>query len=136
MDSIIGIGTDVVDVERVRAALGRHGRRFVARAFTDAEAGYCDVKADPALHFAGRFAAKEAVLKALGTGWSRGVGWRDVEVEATAGAPAVRLWGRAAEIARDRGVEGPVLLSISHDRAMAVAFAVLQGTAAPSEDRP
>ncbi|MHC4778262.1 MAG: holo-ACP synthase, partial [Planctomycetota bacterium] len=99
MHSIIGIGTDIVDVERVRSALQRHGRRFVAKAFTEAEAGYCGVKADPAAHYAGRFAAKEAVLKALGVGWSGGVGWRDVEVKASPGPPAVNLSGRAAEIA-------------------------------------
>jgi len=128
MVPVMGIGTDVVDVERVRSALDRFGPRFVEKAFTEAEAGYCGAKADPAVHFAGRFAAKEAVLKALGTGWGAGVGWRDVEVVAGQGPPAVRLSGRAFELARSMGVEEPVLLSISHVKTTAVAFALLQGT--------
>ncbi|MHC5081695.1 MAG: holo-ACP synthase [Planctomycetota bacterium] len=127
MNPILGIGTDIIEVERVRSALQRHGNRFVTRAFTEAEAGYCGTQADPAVHFAGRFAAKEAVLKALGVGWSGGVGWRDVEVLSD-GAPRVRLLGRAADLARAQGVAEPVMISIAHVQSMAVAFALLQGT--------
>ena len=129
MGSILGIGTDVVEVERLRAALERHGDRFLEKAFTEAEARYCGSQADPAVHFAGRFAAKEAVLKALRTGWGGGVSFRDVEVISEGRAPEVALRGRAAEVAREMGAAAPVLLSISHSRSVAVAVALLQEAA-------
>lgn len=127
MSPVVGIGTDIVDVERLRLALRRSGDRFVERVFTEAEAAYCRGRPDPALHFAGRFAAKEAVLKALGSGWARGVGWRDVEVALGDGPPEVRLSGRARELAESLGARDPVRISISHVRAFAVAFAVVEG---------
>jgi holo-[acyl-carrier protein] synthase len=127
MGTILGIGTDVVEVDRFRSALERHGDRLVERAFTEAEARYCGAQADPAVHFAGRFAAKEAVLKALRTGWSGGVGWRDVEILSGGKAPDVTLRGRAADVARELGAGAPVLLSISHSRTVAMAVALLQG---------
>ena len=132
MARVAGIGTDVVEVGRIRSALSRHGSRFVRRAFTEAEADYCSSKKDPAVHFAGRFAAKEAVLKALGVGWSGGVGWRDVEILPGEGAPRVRLRGRAAEVAGGAASAGGVLLSISHVRATAVAVALIQEFDGPS----
>lgn len=127
MSPVLGIGTDIVDVERIRSALRRHGDRFVSRAFTRAESAYCEARSDPAIHFAGRFAAKEAVLKALGTGWSGGVGWRDVEVLPDGGPVRVRLSGRALEVARALGAREPVRLSISHTGATAVGFALVEG---------
>lgn len=127
MSPILGIGTDIVDVERMRRALGRSGRRFIERAFTEREAGYCLSRADPAVHFAGRFAAKEAVFKALGTGWAGGMGWRDVEVVADEGPPTAFLSGRAKKLACEMGALEPVRVSISHERTFAVAFAVLEG---------
>ncbi len=134
MTTVLGLGTDIVDVQRIRSALRRHGGRLKRRAFTEAEAAYCDAQADPSTHFAGRFAAKEAVLKALGCGWSRGVTWRDVEILPGSGPPEVRLAGKAREFARERGVREPILVSVSHDGGLAVGFAVLQGRA-PGGDR-
>lgn len=112
---------DIVDIARVRAVLDRSGTKFVNRVYTDAEIEYCTARAMSAQHFAGRFAAKEAVFKALGTGWSRGVGWKDVEVlNDSNGAPRVHLSGKAFEIfSREGG--GSILLSISHTGQMAVA---------------
>jgi holo-[acyl-carrier protein] synthase len=131
MGAILGIGTDVVEVDRLRVALERHGERLLEKAFTEAEARYCRSQADPAVHFAGRFAAKEAVLKALRTGWSLGIGWRDVEVLSEGRAPEVTLRGRAAEIAREMGAGPPILLSISHTRGVAMAVALIQAGNGP-----
>ncbi len=79
-DMIVGIGVDLCEVERMEAAIARHGERFLARIYTEAERAYCESKPNRMERFAGRFAAKEAAMKAIGTGWSRGVGWRDFEV--------------------------------------------------------
>jgi len=116
-----GIGVDIVDIARVKAVLARSGTRFVNRVYTDAEIEYCAARAMSAQHFAARFAAKEAVFKALGTGWSKGVGWKDVEVvNDSNGTPHVHLSGKALEIfSREGG--GSILLSISHTGQMAVA---------------
>lgn len=119
-----GVGTDIVDVDRIREMLRRFGSGFEERVFTPGEIAYCRRMRDPAVHFAGRFAAKEAVMKALGTGWSGGVGWRQVEV-VSAGPPEVRLSGAAKAIAECAG-GGPLRLSISHTAAYAVAVALLE----------
>src|SRR5687767_14765612 len=103
---IAGVGIDVVDLPRFRAVLKRRGRRFLEKTFTAAERRYCAARPDGGASFAARFAAKEAVLKALGTGWSGGIRWTDVEVvRAAAGAVSVRLSGQAATGARRLGVK-------------------------------
>jgi len=121
----IALGVDIVEVSRIGDMLARHRDRFTSRCFTDAERGYCD--AAPKLRdqrYAARFAAKEAVLKALGTGWSAGIGWRDVElVRLPTGEPAISLHARADAVARRRGIVR-WLVSISHTDAAAIASAI------------
>ena len=115
-----GIGTDIVEVERVRQAVAKSGRRLLDRLFTPGEQALCGARRDPYPCYAGRFAAKEAVLKALGTGLA-GCRWTDVQIERDpAGRPVVRLSGPAAVLAGD----ARVLVSISHDRERALAFAL------------
>jgi holo-[acyl-carrier protein] synthase len=123
---VVGLGLDLVEVDRLGAAIGRHGERFLRRVFTEGERDYCEAKSEPAVFYAARFAAKEAVAKAFGTGIGADIGWLDIEVvRNAAGAPAVRLAGKGAELAALRGVDR-VLLSITHTRGMAAASVVLQ----------
>jgi len=125
--TIVGIGVDIVEVDRIIAAVDRHGDRFVQRI---TRPGEVRVPAGPGFgpHVAGLFAAKEATLKALGTGWAAGLGFRQIEVHRPdGGRPEVRLHGAAAERARDLGSDA-VHLSISHERSVAIAFAVLERT--------
>ena len=118
-----GIGVDMLKIERMEQVMRRRPS-FVRRVFTEEERAYCDTSARPAEHYAARFAAREAVLKALGTGFSGGVGLRDVSVTRdAAGRPQALLTGRAAQIARERGVR-EIALSISHTREVAVANAL------------
>ncbi|HEY0080891.1 MAG TPA: holo-ACP synthase [Pyrinomonadaceae bacterium] len=123
---IISIGIDIVEVERVRRTIERTPR-FVERVFTQAERAYCDSRGTVAAqHYAARFAAKEATLKALGTGWSGGVAWHDVEVVAEeTGAPALTLRSRALELFKQRGATHSHL-SISHTSEHAIAQVVLE----------
>ena len=125
---IIGIGTDITECERISRMLERHPESFTERVFTDAENAYCSRgKRQSTEHYTGRWAAKEAVLKALGTGWSSGITWRDIEIlNEPGGKPVVRLSGAAAEIAREIGVT-EIQISISHCVSHAVAFAVAVG---------
>ena len=121
---IIGIGTDIVECLRIRRMIERHGELFLTRVFTDRELRYCQRSKHATEHFAGRWAAKEAVLKALGTGWRRGLVWTDIEVRTEAsGRPQVLLCGAAKDIAQAQRV-GDVLLSLSHCRAYATAYAL------------
>ena len=122
---ILGIGTDITECERIARMLERHPESFAGRVFTDAENAYCSRgKRQSAEHYTGRWAAKEAVLKALGTGWSSGITWRDIEIlNEPSGKPYVRLTGAAAEIAREKGIN-EIQISISHCVSHAVAFAV------------
>ena len=125
---IAGIGVDVCEVDRIRRALeAPHGARFRARVFTDAEQAYCEARRRGRFEsYAARFAAKESVMKVLGTGWSRGVTWRDIEVVRAAGAPPeLRLHGAAAAIARRRGM-ARWLVSVSHTRTSAIAWVVAE----------
>src|SRR5881409_1753048 len=96
MSTIIGLGLDAAEIDRVAATIERFGDRFLQRIFTAGEIAYCQRRREPAVHFAGRFAAKEAAMKALGTGRSRGVLWRDVEVVRRGGPPQLELHGGAA----------------------------------------
>jgi holo-[acyl-carrier protein] synthase len=122
--SVLGLGTDLVAVRRVEALLDRYGERFLGRVFTVREQGDCLSRARPALHLAGRLAAKEAAMKALGTGWSLGVRWQDVEV-ASGGAtpPILTLTGAAKREAEARGIR-QILVSLSHDGEYAIAVVV------------
>ena len=123
---IAGIGVDIVDIARVEALLSRYGNRFLARVFTEGEAGYAMSCARPAERLAGRFAVKEAVMKALGTGKSHGILWKDIEtVRARGGRPTVRLYGNAANLAKQKG-NASVHVTIAHDGGKAVAFVVLE----------
>ncbi len=123
---IVGTGIDVVEVPRVAAALERFGRRFVERIFTEEEIRYCDSKANPAERYAARFAAKEAAMKAIGTGWNHGVRWRDVEVRRMRGGrPTLVLSGKAAEFAQQLGAVRSQV-SITHTAAEAIAHVILE----------
>jgi holo-[acyl-carrier protein] synthase len=115
------VGIDVVEIERVRAALERHGARFAERCFTPKERDYCDAKPNPAQHYAGRFAAKEAVGKALGTGVH--FTWREIEIRGP-GKPRVVLSGATAGRARELAAE-EIELSITHSRTLAAAVAAI-----------
>ncbi|MDR3181586.1 MAG: holo-ACP synthase [Planctomycetaceae bacterium] len=118
------LGTDIIECERIAAMLERHGEHFTRHVFTDAEIRYCEGRKNTAQHFAGRWAAKEAVLKALGTGWISGISWKDAEVVSLAsGKPVMVLHGGAAEAAQRQGI-CDVLISISHCKSYAVATAV------------
>ena len=118
---VVGVGVDVVDIDRFAAALARRPR-LAERCFTPAEAGYCRSRKFPPQHFAARFAAKEAVGKALGIGMTR---WREVEVVRGRGAPTIVLHGRYAQRAADLGVAG-IHISLTHGLASAIAFAVAE----------
>ena len=119
-----GIGVDMLEIARMERVIKRRPS-FLKRVFTDEERAYCDSCARPAEHYAARFAAREAVLKALGTGFSEGIGFKDVSVtNDERGKPIAVLSGRAAEVAAERGVQ-EVALSLSHTRDVAVANAVL-----------
>lgn len=121
---IVAVGIDAVEIERIEQLLARDGSRFVQRVFTAAEAEYCESVARPAQSFAARFAAKEAVLKCLGTGWSAGTGFREVEVvRAAGGSVSVRLHGEAAAQAARLGISA-IALSLTHTQATAMALAV------------
>ena len=124
---IIGIGVDLVKIDRIDKA-GRNHVGFLERVFTDREREYCSRQKFPAQHYAGRFAAKEAVLKAIGTGWSAGVRWTDMEVlHGDGGGPIVNVSGRVKDLMDLKGVK-QVLLSYSHDEGYAVAQVVLVGS--------
>lgn len=125
--NIIGIGTDIVECLRIAQMIERHGELFISRVYTPAEIDYCSVRKAATQHYAGRWAAKEAVLKTLGTGWAKGISWRDVEVLPNrAGQPQVTLHGGALEIAGKMEIEH-VQVSISHCRSHATAFAIACG---------
>ena len=124
---IAGIGIDLVEVPRMQKILRRWGDRFTARVYTPEEIAYCRGKALPAIHFAARFAAKEAGMKAIGTGWRRGVRWRDFEVaNLPTGKPTLRLHGKAADFAERLGVRS-IALSLTHTSGMALAHVILEG---------
>ncbi len=127
---IIGHGVDLVEIARIERMLDDHGARFSARCFTDVECGYADASAAVrGERYAARFAAKEAVLKALGTGLRDGIEWTDIEVcRNAAGAPFIALRGRAAEVARSLGIESWTL-SLSHAGGMAMASVIATGSA-------
>lgn len=124
---IIGMGTDLAEVDRIRGAIERFGHRFTGRIYTPAEAAYAERKANRYERYAARFAAKEAGMKAIGTGWSDGIRWRDFEVaNLPTGKPTLRLHGRAREIANEMGVR-EISLSLTHTASVAMAVVILEG---------
>ncbi len=123
---ITGLGVDMEEISRIREVISRHGRSFVERVFTPAEIEYCERHRDAAERYAGRFAAKEATMKALGTGWSKGVRWRDVEVIRKAGQrPTIVLHGAARERAERMGTK-QISLSITHTGDLAMAQVIFE----------
>ena len=125
--NVLGIGTDIVECLRIAQMIERHGELFVTRVYTDHEISYCAARKAATQHYAGRWAAKEAVLKALGTGWRRGISWRDVEIRNRPdGGPVVALRGGARDVIEERGIH-EVLISISHCRSHATAYAMALG---------
>jgi len=122
---ILGIGIDLCDVERIGRLLEKDRKRFVRRVFLAAEAAYCEARRRPAIHYAARFAAKEAFMKAVGTGWR--LGWWQVEVvRGPSGRPELALSGRAAEVMQRRGMRR-AHLSLTHSPQAAAAVVVLEG---------
>jgi holo-[acyl-carrier protein] synthase len=124
---IVGTGVDLAEVERIRAAIARYGRKFIDRIYTVSEIEYVERKANRYERYAGRFAAKEAGMKAIGTGWRRGVRWQDFEVaNLPSGRPTLKLHGAAAAIARQIGVKS-ISLSLTHTAELGMAFVILEG---------
>jgi|SRR5215472_5552793 len=124
---IVGTGVDIAEVARIEAAVERYGERFLKRVFTSEEIRYCTSKANAGERLAARFAAKEAAMKAIGTGLRRGVTWQDVEVvRLSGGRPGIRLNGKAAEFAAALGCKR-IHLSISHTEEQAIAYVILEG---------
>ena len=122
--NVVAHGVDLVDCKRIAESIERFGDRFLTRVFTERELAYCRGRKRELEHLAGRFAAKEAVLKVLGTGWSGGISWTDIEVVNTAsGKPEVTLTGRCREIADEQGLSS-ILISISHIETHAIASAI------------
>jgi holo-[acyl-carrier protein] synthase len=121
---VIRVGTDLIEIERVRRALARY-ERFRERCFTDAERAYCDSRPNPAESYAGRFAGKEAVGKALGFGVARAFAWKEIEI-AGRPKPSVRLSGRVAARAEALGAAA-IDLSMTHSRELAQAVAIVDG---------
>jgi holo-[acyl-carrier protein] synthase len=126
MPTIIGIGLDATDIDRIADTIERYGERFLNRIFTEHEIAYCTRRRVPAIHFAGRFAAKEAAMKALGTGHSQGVLWRDVEVVRRGGPPQLQLHGGAGRRFAAIGGQSS-LLTITHSDALALAQVLIMG---------
>ncbi len=130
---ILGIGTDIIECPRIGKMIEHHGELFLRRVYTEREIRHCQARKHAIEHFAGRWAAKEAILKALGTGHSRGITWTNIEVRnGTDGRPVVMVCGRARETALERGI-ADILVSISHCRTYATAYAMAIGrpTTAP-----
>jgi holo-[acyl-carrier protein] synthase len=123
---VIGLGTDLIEIERIERSLARFGDAFLKRVYTPGEIAYCRAKKNAAESFAARFAAKEAGAKALGTGISRGVSWREFEVRRLPGQrPELHLSGRAAEVAQRLGIRR-LSLSLSHSRMLSIAVVVAE----------
>ena len=123
---IVGLGLDIAEIDRIEAAIKRHGAPFLERLFTPAEMAYCESHKGKYERYAARFAAKEAAMKALGTGWSHGVRWRDIEVaREPSGKPTLRLAGVAADIAKRMGVKN-ISLTITHSGNLALAEVIFE----------
>jgi holo-[acyl-carrier protein] synthase len=133
---IIGIGTDIIECPRIGRMIEEHGELFLYRVYTEREMRYCQSKKHAIEHFAGRWAAKEAILKAIGSGWARGIAWTDLEVRNDpTGEPKVMVRGGARDLAIARGI-GNILVSISHCRTYATAYAIALGAEGVSQLGP
>ncbi len=127
MAQIIGIGTDIVECLRIAQMIERHGELFINRVYTPHEIQYCQSRKLATQHFAARWAGKEAVLKALGTGWRKGISWRDIEIHNDPGGrPSVAIRGGALDVVEQLGIID-VYISLSHCRSHATAYAVAEG---------
>ena len=127
MSKIIGIGTDITECLRIARMIERHGELFIDRIYTPEEIKYCQSRKQATQHFAGRWAAKEAILKALGTGWQRGISWRDIEIRnEPGGKPIVAVRGGVKDVVEELGI-AEIQISISHCRSHATALAVAVG---------
>ena len=125
--NILGIGTDIIEVDRIGQMIDKHDDLFLRRVFTPLEIEYCGGRKSAMQHYAGRWAAKEAALKALGTCWSRGIKWTDMEVSnLMGGKPELRIHGVASEIATEMGIQ-EMQISISHCQSYAVAYVIAIG---------
>lgn len=123
---ILGIGTDVIEVVRIKEAIEKYGDRILRRLFTPAEIEYCSARKNAALHFAGRFASKEAAFKAMGRGWGGEISWKDVEVtNIESGAPQIAFSGKALEVVTDKKMTR-AHVSISHIETIATAVVILE----------
>jgi holo-[acyl-carrier protein] synthase len=124
---ILGTGLDLAEVDRIRQAIERYGRRFLERVFTPAEIAYVERKANRFQRYAARFAAKEAGMKAIGTGWRAGVRWQDFEVaNLPSGKPTLKLHGQAGRVAQGLGVKS-ISLSLTHTASVGMALVILEG---------
>lgn len=125
---ILGVGTDMIEISRIKSSIDQFGERFLHRVFTSGEIAYCQRKKKHAAEsFAARFAAKEAGAKALGTGISRGVAWKEIEVRRELGGrPTLHFTGRARELADQLGITG-LSLSLTHSRDLALAVVIAEG---------
>ena len=124
---VIGLGTDIIECARIGEMIHKHGELFLNRVFTQQEIAYCSSRKTSNHHYAGRWAAKEAALKALGTGWAKGIQWTDIAVShQLGGKPIITIDGVAAEIAKEQGI-AEIMLSISHCRHYAVAYCIAVG---------
>jgi len=123
---IVGLGVDITEIDRMGAAITRHGAPILERFFTPSEVAYCESHKNKIERYAGRFAAKEAAMKALGTGWRKGVRWRDIEVaRAASGKPTLLLRGVAGEVAAGLGVKN-IALTITHTGNLALAQVIFE----------
>ncbi len=121
--AVLGIGTDIIECVRIAKMIEKHGEIFLNRVYTRNEISYCSCRKSSNQHYAGRWAAKEAVLKTLGTGWAHGIQWTDVEVvNEIGGRPRIELAGQARIISQQLGIR-EILISISHCRSYAIAYA-------------
>jgi holo-[acyl-carrier protein] synthase len=125
--NLIGIGTDIVECLRIANMIEKHQDLFINRVYTPGEIEYCNGRKAATQHFAGRWAAKEAILKAMGTGWSKGIQWTDIEIcNHMGGQPYVQLSVAAFDVSQSKGIV-EILISISHCRTFATAFATALG---------
>ncbi|MBA63040.1 MAG: holo-[acyl-carrier-protein] synthase [Planctomycetaceae bacterium] len=125
--NVIGLGTDIIECLRIAKMIEKHGELFLNRVYTSTEIAYCSSRKAANQSYAGRWAVKEAVLKAMGTGWSRGIRWKDIEVIIDlTGKPSVAIHGVAKEICEELGITD-VLISLSHCRSHATATAIAVG---------
>ncbi len=123
---ILGVGTDVIEVVRIKQAVEKYGERFLRRLFTPAEIEYCSARKNSALHYAGRFASKEAAFKAMGRGWGGEISWKDVEIANLAsGAPQITFHGKALEVITEKKMTR-AHVSISHIEDIATAIVILE----------